>query len=80
MTRDEDITVELPAEDTVPRCPDCLQEVMEAGPIPPTSAIGVLHASPDKCLRGAADAAGGFWAWCSSQRRLSFWPPVGADA
>ena len=65
----EDVTVELPREDTVPRCQECLHEVLQAGPIPPTSAEGAQHASPDSCLRGDA------WGWCATRGRLSLWAP-----
>lgn len=65
-----DITVVEEIDDrasTVPRCADCLEPVMTAGPIPPTSIEGAHHASPDRCLRGP------LWAWCATHGRFSLW-------
>lgn len=61
---DEDETTRI----TTARCAECLRPItMNAGPIPPTSAEGAAHASPENCLRGER------WTWCSTRRRLSLW-------
>jgi hypothetical protein len=52
---------------TVARCAECLRPIMLAGPIPPTSAEGARHASPETCLRGDR------WSWCATRSRLSLW-------
>lgn len=57
-------------DDTTPShtlCTECLRPAMPAGPIPPTSADGARHASPETCLRGER------WSWCATRGRLSLW-------